>query len=60
MLITPRTYKQSQAHRGRTEAGTFGFVPAAGWSVSPDSVQSALKMLLVHQVGSVRIGEVVR
>ncbi|WEW59448.1 hypothetical protein PRK78_004922 [Emydomyces testavorans] len=31
-----------------------------GWSIPPEELRRAAEMLLIHQVGSVRIGEVVR
>ncbi|KAL9127695.1 MAG: hypothetical protein Q9217_003468, partial [Psora testacea] len=61
MLITPRTYQQSQRElRKKGERGSFGPVPTVGWRVAPPTVPYTQKMLLVHQTGSVRIGEVVR
>ena len=60
MLITPRTYGQLQDIHAGSNSGSLGPLPAIGWRVSPDTVNHRQKMLLVHQVGSVRVGEVVR
>ena len=60
MLISPHTYQQVRDSQGDQRAGAFGILPAIGWNVSPDTVHHRRKMLLVHQVGSVRVGEVVR
>lgn len=54
MLITPRTYQQVQAQRqGR-------HIPSCPWNLAPGGLDHARRMLLVHQIGAVRIGEVVR
>ncbi|KAL8851330.1 MAG: hypothetical protein Q9221_003775 [Calogaya cf. arnoldii] len=61
MLITPRTYQQYQSlEKDSRIAGDFHYRSAVGWQISPDALRSAQRMLLVHQVGSVKIGEVVR
>ncbi|CAL8581501.1 hypothetical protein XPA_007190 [Xanthoria parietina] len=61
MLITPRTFQQLQSlEKGSRIAGDFHYRSVVGWQVSPDALRSAQRMLLVHQVGSVKIGEVVR
>ncbi|KAJ5152832.1 uncharacterized protein N7482_009310 [Penicillium canariense] len=64
MLITPRTYSASQtpdqaAAASRTE-GAFRFYTLAGWRQSPMDDNPTADMLLVHQTGSVRVGEIVR
>ena len=64
MLITPRTYLASQTpDRGATvprpEDGSR-FYTLAGWCQSRAVPQPAAEMLLAHQIGSVRVGEVVR
>ncbi|KAL8996065.1 MAG: hypothetical protein Q9169_004341 [Polycauliona sp. 2 TL-2023] len=41
-------------------AGDFHYQSLVGWQLSPDALRSAQSMLLAHQVGSVKIGEVVR
>lgn len=54
MLVTPRVYHQLRVQRK-------GAQPLAlGWTTAPDTVDEACRMLLVHQIGSVRVGEVVR
>ena len=59
MLVTPHTYQQlGILERNYKRKGNF--LPDTGWLVAPDAVRNARSMLLVHQVGSVRIGEVVR
>ncbi|KAL2038769.1 hypothetical protein N7G274_008527 [Stereocaulon virgatum] len=60
MLLTSRTYQQLQSSQQRSEPGSFEPSPAIGWSVAPDTVKHREKMLLVHQIGSVRVGEIVR
>ena len=60
MLITPHTYQQLQDLQQGSKPGSFEPSPAIGWRVAPDTVRHREKMLLVHQVGSVRVGEVVR
>ena len=60
MLITPRTYGQLQRIQEPSNPGSLNPLPAIGWRVSPDTLKHRQKMLLVHQVGSVRVGEVVR
>lgn len=64
MLITPRTYSASQSPgralvNSRTEAAPR-FYTFAGWHQSPGGKASTPEMLLVHQTGSVRVGEVAR
>lgn len=44
----------------KTISAESDLLPAFDWVVPPDAVRSASRMLLIHQVGSVRIGEVVR
>ncbi|KAL8707687.1 MAG: hypothetical protein Q9220_007349 [cf. Caloplaca sp. 1 TL-2023] len=61
MLVTPRTYQQLQSlERDSRIAGDFQYRSVLGWQVAPDTLRTAQRMLLVHQVGSVKIGEVVR
>lgn len=64
MLITPRTYLASQtpdreATFCRTE-GVSRFYTLAGWRQTPADANPSAEMLLVHQVGSVRVGEIAR
>lgn len=61
MLINPRTYHQLQAvERDARRAGDHQYQPLVGWRASPQDLQRGQEMLLVHQTGSVKIGEVVR
>ncbi|KAL8929006.1 MAG: hypothetical protein Q9208_001449 [Pyrenodesmia sp. 3 TL-2023] len=61
MLITSRTYQQLQSlERDSKAAGDFHYRAAVGWQISPQLLRQAQRMLLVHQVGSVKVGEVVR
>ncbi|KAJ5162833.1 uncharacterized protein N7500_004663 [Penicillium coprophilum] len=62
MLITARTYQASQtpdlgAAQLRNKRSRFHTL--SGWQTSPNT-KEATDMLLIHQVGSVRVGEVVR
>ncbi|KAJ5110722.1 hypothetical protein N7532_001257 [Penicillium argentinense] len=64
MLITPRTYSASQtpeqgAVLTRAE-GASRFYTLAGWRQAPAEAILASDMLLVHQTGSVRVGEIAR
>ncbi|KAL8825794.1 MAG: hypothetical protein Q9170_007654 [Blastenia crenularia] len=61
MLITSRTYQQLQSlERESRKAGDYHYRSAVGWQVAPATLHKARRMLLVHQIGSVKIGEVVR
>lgn len=61
MLITPRIYQQLQIlELEARKSGDRQALPATGWRASPTSLRRAGEMLLVHQVGMVRVGEVVR
>ncbi|KAE8145045.1 putative serine esterase-domain-containing protein [Aspergillus avenaceus] len=63
MLISPRTYTASQIpdrgpyHHCKVNSR---FYSLSGWHTVPANDQEAVEMLLIHQVGSVRVGEVVR
>lgn len=64
MLITPRTYSASQipdqaAAPSRTEAAPR-FYTLAGWRRTLVEESPTADMLLVHQTGSVRVGEIIR
>lgn len=64
MLITPRTYSASQtpdqaAADSRTESAPR-FYTLAGWRQSLVEDNPTADMLLVHQTGSVRVGEIIR
>ena len=60
MLVSPHTYQQLHESHKDPRAGTFRPLQSVGWSVSLAATNRRQKMLLVHQVGSVRVGEVVR
>ncbi|KAK2774188.1 hypothetical protein FQN53_003727 [Emmonsiellopsis sp. PD_33] len=63
MLITPRVYQLSQSPNNCSAAPASyhpSFHTLTGWDVQPAEYKRAAEMLLVHQVGSVRVGEVVR
>ncbi|KAK8214477.1 putative serine esterase-domain-containing protein [Phyllosticta capitalensis] len=62
MLLQPRTYRLSQIpDRGTTDpVSPFLSWTTPAWNDSPAAERSARKMLLVHQAGSVKVGEVVR
>ena len=61
MLVSPRTYHQARAElSGKKELGTFGPVQSLAWHIPAEVAQISNKMLLIHQTGSVKIGEVVR
>lgn len=63
MLITARTYSASQIpDQGATSPyiERSRFHTLSGWWTNPVDARRATDMLLIHQVGSVRVGEVVR
>ncbi|KAL8830892.1 MAG: hypothetical protein Q9191_001188 [Dirinaria sp. TL-2023a] len=61
MFFNPRTYQQLQnLERESKRAGDHHCKPAIGWRTSPTEIRRGQEMLLVHQTGSVKIGEVVR
>ncbi|PWY64530.1 lipase/serine esterase [Aspergillus heteromorphus CBS 117.55] len=64
MFISPRTYSASQTpDQGLRLAGSekqFKFYNLDGWRADSTLPSQASKMLLIHQAGSVRVGEVVR
>ncbi|KAE8348709.1 putative serine esterase-domain-containing protein [Aspergillus coremiiformis] len=64
MLISPRTYSASQVpDRGQQPCSSEDiprFRSSFGWSTSATNSRRAAEMLLIHQTGSVRVGEVVR
>ncbi|MCJ1391422.1 hypothetical protein MMC18_004286 [Xylographa bjoerkii] len=62
MLVTPRLYRQYQIfdEEARSVGSVFRGLQS-GWHEPPvDFVRQARNMLLIHQIGSVRVGEVVR
>ena len=61
MLVTPFTYRQFQKiEQDSRTAGDHQYQPVVGWRSTPRELQLRQAMLLVHQTGSVKIGEVVR
>ncbi|ODH20201.1 hypothetical protein ACO22_05947 [Paracoccidioides brasiliensis] len=63
MLVTPRVYQLSQLPNNGSHASSSyhpNFHSLTSWDVGPAEYKRAADMLLVHQIGSVRIGEVVR
>ncbi|KAF3481004.1 uncharacterized protein GIQ15_06351 [Arthroderma uncinatum] len=63
MLVTPRTYKLSQTPNSGVPLSPENhptFRTLRGWSIPPAEIRRAAEMLLVHQVGSVKVGEVAR
>lgn len=54
MLVTPRTYQLLEAQRRGKRIADLD------WDISPNAIAHAKEMLLIHQAGSVKIGEVVR
>ncbi|PGG97304.1 hypothetical protein GX51_07399 [Blastomyces parvus] len=63
MLITPRVYRLAQTpNNGSRLPSSYHptFHALTGWDVEPAEYKRAAEMLLVHQIGSVRVGEVVR
>ncbi|KKZ61091.1 hypothetical protein EMCG_04287 [[Emmonsia] crescens] len=63
MLVTPRVYQLAQIpNNGSRSPSSYHptFHTLTGWDVEPAEYKRAADMLLVHQIGSVRIGEVVR
>ncbi|EEQ86099.1 hypothetical protein RJZ56_001792 [Blastomyces dermatitidis] len=63
MLITPRVYRLAQTpNNGSRSPSSYHptFHALTGWDVEPADYKRAADMLLMHQVGSVRVGEVVR
>ncbi|KAI2095626.1 hypothetical protein LOZ35_003137 [Ophidiomyces ophidiicola] len=63
MLVTPRTYRLSQTPNKGLSLSLENyptFRTLRGWRVPPEEIRQAAEMLLIHQTGSVRLGEVVR
>lgn len=54
MLITTRAFQELERQRKGAPVADFA------WTVSPRDAELATKMLLVHQTGSLHIGEVAR
>ena len=61
MLLTPRTYSLAQTpDSGLTRPGASYFLLTPSQREIQAEEQRARKMLLLHQTGSVKVGEVVR
>jgi hypothetical protein len=61
MLLTPRTYSLAHiADQGRIRSEPSYFVCIKSRKEREAEEKRALKMLLLHQKGSVKVGEVVR
>jgi hypothetical protein len=61
MLLTPRTYALAQIpDAGCSEARSSYFLLSKSRTEQRREEQRAKSMLLLHQTGSVRVGEVVR
>lgn len=61
MLLTPRTYQLSQVpDAGRKKATSSYFLITPSRKEIFLEEQRARRMLLLHQTGSVKVGEVVR
>lgn len=58
MLATPRTLLRYQNYR--QDLTKEGFSGVLGWRDSPEDIARRARMLLLHQKGSVKVGEVVR
>ncbi|EZF78944.1 hypothetical protein H105_00079 [Trichophyton soudanense CBS 452.61] len=63
MLVTPRTYRLSQTPDSGVSLAPEAhptFRTLRGWSVPPAETRRAAEMLLVHQAGGLKVGEVAR
>lgn len=62
MLLTPRLYEQSKSVGVSPWSyhGSLTLLPQGWTSLPPATDRHVRKMLLVHQAGSVKVGEVVR
>ncbi|PLB44670.1 hypothetical protein P170DRAFT_393150 [Aspergillus steynii IBT 23096] len=64
MLLNPTLYSASQTpdrgHFPLDKPNQYRFLGAQGWRAVRRNVEQAAEMLLIHQAGSVRVGEVVR
>jgi len=60
MLVTPRLYQQFQ--KSDRELGRLDriFSNSPWYEPDPETVRCARRMLLIHQAGTVRVGEIVR
>ena len=62
MLVTPRLYQQfTAAEKEAVVVADVLDIHVQSWLIPPaEKLRHAQEMLLVHQIGSVRVGEVVR
>ncbi|KAI9704521.1 MAG: hypothetical protein M1820_005595 [Bogoriella megaspora] len=61
MLLSPRTFKLAQIpDRGSNRPILAFFEDSSSWHETQKALYQARKMLLIHQSGSVKVGEVVR
>ena len=62
MLVTPRLYQQFKvAEQDAVASAGVININTTSWRIPPpDTIRRVERMLLVHQTGSVRVGEVVR
>ena len=61
MLLTPRTYTLAQVpDANRTEASSSYFLLTPSQKELRKEEQRARRMLLLHQTGAVKVGEVIR
>lgn len=61
MFITTRLYELSQVpDKGLQHDIHSGFRSVRSWKHGVNDYQGAAEMLLLHQIGSVHVGEVVR
>lgn len=54
------THVSAVVEQEAKKTDAYHCLPAIGWQLSPTTIQRAREMLLVYQVGSVKVGEVVR
>jgi hypothetical protein len=61
MLLSPRLYELSQTpDKGRRDASPTKALSVTSWRPRAQDYHHIVKMLLLHQTGSVKVGEVVR
>ena len=60
MLVVPRLYQLSQIPDKGLRDDTAHFHALTGWRYNATDYRHAAEMLLVHQSGAVKVGEVVR
>ena len=61
MLLSPRLYTLSQTpDKGQRDVSPSQALSLTGWRRPTEDYRKAVIMLLLHQTGSVKVGEVVR